>query len=101
MNQQSVRRGATVRNLNGKELGKIVTAGEATFVIGTGVLSRSEYSARYTDIVEMRDGDVVLGAELEELRQRDEAEGSPYPSTGHYPSAERIFPLLRRQSGTK
>ncbi len=75
MDQQSVRRGAAVLNLAGEKVGEIVTCGEGTFIIGTGVAATPEYSARYSDIAEVRDGDIVIRAELEVLRQRDEAEG--------------------------
>jgi hypothetical protein len=79
VDQQSVPRGATVRNLSGKKLGKIVVCGEGTFIIGTGTPACPEYSARYSDIAEVRDGEIILRSELETLRRRDEAEGVPFP----------------------
>ncbi len=80
MDQQAVRKGATVRDLAGNKLGEIVACGETTFVIGTGVAASPELAVRHSDIAEARDGEIVLVRGLDELRLREETEGPPMPA---------------------
>jgi len=80
MNQQSIRRDAKVRNREGVLLGTVVVSGERTFIVA---FEGKEFSARYADVERMDGDEVVLRAELAELKRRDEAEGGD-PEGGGY-----------------
>lgn len=89
MNQQLVRRGATVRNREGTVVGAVVVSGERTFIVSTRDVGGSEFSARYSDIERMEGDDVFLLAELDVLKRRDETEGGDPEGRGYGRSVTR------------
>ncbi len=80
MDQSAVRKGLTVRDQAGNKLGEVVACGQSSFVIGTGVAASPELAVRHSDIVETRDDEIVLGRSADEIRRREESEGTAMPS---------------------
>lgn len=78
MDEHDVRRGATVRNRKRDVLGTIVVSCDRTFIVTAGGGVGEEFSVRLTDVVELDGEDIIIGAELEELRKRNDAEGGAY-----------------------
>ncbi len=80
MDQSAVRKGLTVRDQAGNKLGEVVACGQSSFVIGTGVPASPELAVRHSDIVEARDGEIVVGRSADEIRRREEREGPATPT---------------------
>ena len=78
VDQQVIAKGATVRNLAGDRIGEVITSVQDTFIVGTGRSEDPEYSVRYSDIAEIRNGDIVLRQALDDLRRRDQIEEPRY-----------------------
>jgi len=59
--------GMPVYNLEGDKLGKIVDLGDDSFAIEKGFFFPDDFTARYDNIVEIRDGQVILDQSRKEL----------------------------------
>ena len=66
--------GMTVRSQDGESLGKVALAGEDHFVVEKGLFFPKDFTARYDDIIDIRDGELILNCASQELTPwRDES----------------------------
>jgi len=66
--QSNVREGMVVRSLDGEKLGKVFAVGEGQFLVEKGLFFPKDYSCLYTDITDIRDGEVFLSRGREQLQ---------------------------------
>lgn len=60
MDRRGVQDGMKVRSSDGTSLGKVVGCGEETFIIEKGFFFPKDYTARYDQVAELRDGEIWL-----------------------------------------
>ena len=72
---ERLRTGMVVRSADGERLGKIHSLGIASFDVEKGTLFRENLLAGYEDVQEIRNGEVILRHETENLRNRVLLEG--------------------------
>jgi uncharacterized protein (TIGR02271 family) len=58
--RSDVREGMTVRSIDGEKLGKIFAVQEGEFLIEKGLFFPKDYVCRYSEINDIRDGEVIL-----------------------------------------
>jgi uncharacterized protein (TIGR02271 family) len=76
--------GAIVRSLDGEKLGKVIQCGSETFVIEKGFFFPKDYLCRYEDIADIRDGEIYLSRNRDELLLLEEgADTAGYAREGH------------------
>lgn len=71
-----LKEGMTVRSIDGHKLGKVYAVGETEFHIEKGLFFPKDYSVRYAEISDIRDGEVILAHGKESLR--DFSDEVPY-----------------------
>ena len=82
MQSEQIREGATVRSTDGEKLGKIVACQDDGFIIEKGVFFKKDYIVRYDDVIDTRDGEVILAMDMEALRSDEVSEeDTSAPST--------------------
>ncbi len=74
MQSEQIREGATVRSTDGEKLGKIVSCQDDGFIIEKGVFFKKDYIVRYDDVIDTRDGEVILAMDMEALRADEVSE---------------------------
>ena len=75
MNTGRVKEGMTVRTTDGEKLGKIISCQESEFIIEKGFFFPKDYVARFEDIAEVREGEVLLRHSAAQLREIGQASG--------------------------
>jgi len=65
--QTNVREGMVVRSQDGEKLGKVFAVGEGQFHIEKGLFFPKDYVCRYSDIADIRDGEIILAHGKESL----------------------------------
>jgi stress response protein YsnF len=87
--QRDIEEGMVVRSQDGEKLGTVTRCGDADFVVEKGLFFHRDFLARYDEVAEIRDREVLLtrAASDEVLRQR-QSNGS-----GARRPAEDVVPL--------
>lgn len=88
--QRDIEEGMVVRSPDGEKLGTVTRCGETDFVVEKGLLFHRDFVARYDEVAEIRDREVLLtrAASDEVLRQRQSSSGG-----GAREPAEEVVPL--------
>ncbi len=60
MDTRGIAEGMTVRAADGKKLGKVIECAEGSFVVEKGLFFPKDYSIRYDQVAEIREGEVFL-----------------------------------------
>jgi hypothetical protein len=68
-----IREGMVVRSADGEKLGKVFAVGDDAFHIEKGLFFPKDYVARFTDVTDIRDGEIILAHGRDSLRSADEA----------------------------
>jgi uncharacterized protein (TIGR02271 family) len=68
-----IREGMVVRSSDGEKLGKVFAVGEDAFHIEKGLFFPKDYVARFSDVTDIRDGEIILAHGRDRLRSADEA----------------------------
>jgi len=68
-----IREGMVVRSSDGEKLGKVFAMGEDAFHIEKGLFFPKDYVARFSDVTDVRDGEIILAHGRDRLRSADEA----------------------------
>jgi len=63
-----LREGMAVRSQDGAKLGKIMNLGPDTFLIEKGIFFKDDYLVQYTEILEVRDSEVIVGTNEQQLQ---------------------------------
>lgn len=63
-----LKEGMTVRSIDGHKLGKVYAVGETEFHIEKGLFFPKDYSVRYAEISDIRNGEIILAHGKESLR---------------------------------
>ncbi|MFY0571699.1 hypothetical protein ACN28E_48830 [Archangium lansingense] len=63
-----IKEGMTVRSVDGHKLGKVYAVGDMEFHIEKGLFFPKDYSVRYSEISELRNGEVILAHGKDSLR---------------------------------
>jgi hypothetical protein len=63
-----LREGMTVRSVDGHKLGKVYAVGDTEFQIEKGLFFPKDYSVRFAEISDIRDGEIILAHGKESLR---------------------------------
>ncbi len=72
---EKLRTRMVVRSADGEKLGKIHSIGIASFEVEKGIFFKEDFLAGYEDIQEVRNGEVILRHDTENLRNRALLEG--------------------------
>jgi uncharacterized protein (TIGR02271 family) len=78
-----IKEGMTVRSLDGHKLGKVYAIGETEFHIEKGLFFPKDYSCRFSEISDIRDGDIILAHGRDSLHRL--SLDSPYVASGTSP----------------
>jgi len=70
-NREHIKTGMTVRSSDGEKLGKVIAKGDATFEIEKGFFILKDYLVRYSDILDVRDGEAYLRYGKQDLQPID------------------------------
>jgi uncharacterized protein (TIGR02271 family) len=77
--RNNIKEGMTVRSADGHKLGKVYAVGDTEFHIEKGLFFPKDYACRYSEISDIREGDIILAHGRESLRSlSDEV---PYAGT--------------------
>jgi uncharacterized protein (TIGR02271 family) len=68
-----IREGMVVRSSDGEKLGKVFAVGEDAFHIEKGLFFPKDYVARFSDVTDIRDGEIILAHGRDRLRSADDA----------------------------
>jgi len=63
-----IKEGMTVRSVDGHRLGKVYAVGETEFHIEKGLFFPKDYSVRYSEISDLRNGEIILAHGKDSLR---------------------------------
>src|SRR5687768_2672140 len=66
--RSDIKEGMTVRSVDGHKLGKVYAVGETEFHIEKGLFFPKDYSVRYAEISDLRNGEIILMHGKESLR---------------------------------
>jgi uncharacterized protein (TIGR02271 family) len=69
MENRGVQQGMVVRSSDGEKLGKVVQCSESFFLVEKGFFFPKDYVARYDQVTDIRDGEVLLSATAASLRE--------------------------------
>ncbi len=64
----SIKEGMTVRSVDGHKLGKVYAVGDTEFHIEKGLFFPKDYSVRYAEISDIRNGEIILAHGQDSLR---------------------------------
>ena len=70
---QGVKEGMTVRSMDGHKLGKVYAVSEREFFIEKGIFFPKDYSVRFGEVSEVRDGEIILLHGKDSLRSFSDA----------------------------
>ncbi|MCP3059373.1 YsnF/AvaK domain-containing protein [Myxococcus sp. K38C18041901] len=73
-NKKDVREGMVVRSIDDEKLGKVFAIGDDAFHIERGLFFPKDYRVAFTEVSEIRDGEVILNRGKDALQQVSEAE---------------------------
>ncbi|WP_426744842.1 YsnF/AvaK domain-containing protein [Myxococcus faecalis] len=73
-NKKDVREGMVVRSIDDEKLGKVFAIGDDAFHIERGLFFPKDYRVSFTEVSEIRNGEVILNRGKEALQQVSEAE---------------------------
>jgi hypothetical protein len=79
---EEVREGMTVRDAEGRKLGRVAAVGESHFELEPGLLSREEYLVEYADVRHVHRGEVFL-ERVPHLRALEDDDGGALPPRHH------------------
>ncbi len=97
---EKLRIGTVVRSADGEKLGKIHSIGIASFEVEKGIFFKEDFSAGYEDIQELRNGEVILRQDTENLRNRAVLEGEEaLVETLHHTHSPRIIETIASEEG--
>lgn len=65
--------GMVVRSLDGEKLGKVFAMGDTRFQIEKGLFFPKDYLVSYSDIQDIRDGEIILARGRDGLREASDA----------------------------
>ncbi|MBF5045951.1 DUF2382 domain-containing protein [Aggregicoccus sp. 17bor-14] len=71
--RSGIREGMVVRSADGEKLGKVFAVGDDAFHIEKGLFFPKDYVARFGDIQDIRDGEIILSHGRDSLRSADDA----------------------------
>ncbi|WP_338863404.1 YsnF/AvaK domain-containing protein [Myxococcus stipitatus] len=74
--RSDIKEGMVVRSIDGEKLGKVFAMGDDAFHIERGLFFPKDYRVAFTDVSDIRDGEVVLTRGKESLQQVSEAQGA-------------------------
>jgi uncharacterized protein (TIGR02271 family) len=77
-----IKEGMTVRSLDGHKLGKVYAIGETEFHIEKGLFFPKDYSCRFSEISDIRDGDIILAHGRDSLHRISMDAPSAFNATG-------------------
>ena len=83
--RDGIQEGMIVRSIDGHRLGKVYAVGEDEFHIEKGLFFPKDYSVRYAEVSDVKDGEIFLAHGKESLR--------PFSTTELYGDARSIDPL--------
>ncbi|WP_052519607.1 hypothetical protein [Archangium violaceum] len=63
-----IKEGMTVRSIDGHKLGKVYAVGDMEFHIEKGLFFPKDYSVRYAEISDLRNGEIILAHGKDSLR---------------------------------
>jgi uncharacterized protein (TIGR02271 family) len=63
-----IREGMTVRSSDGEKLGKVFAVGEDSFHVEKGLFFPKDYLCRFSDVTDVRDGELILASGRDALR---------------------------------
>ncbi|MGZ3461475.1 MAG: YsnF/AvaK domain-containing protein, partial [Archangium sp.] len=63
-----IKEGMTVRSSDGHKLGKVYAVGDTEFHIEKGLFFPKDYSVRYAEISDLRNGELILAHGKDSLR---------------------------------
>ncbi|AKJ07763.1 hypothetical protein ATI61_107212 [Archangium gephyra] len=63
-----IKEGMTVRSIDGHKLGKVYAVGDSEFHIEKGLFFPKDYSVRYAEISDLRNGEIILAHGKDSLR---------------------------------
>jgi uncharacterized protein (TIGR02271 family) len=66
--REEIHEGMTVRSREGEKLGRVDVIEEDDFIIEKGIFFKREYVVLYDDVLDVREGDVILRSDVEALR---------------------------------
>jgi len=90
---QNVSEGMSVYSQDGEKLGKVIAMDEDSFTVEKGFFFPKDFTARYDDIVDVRDGDLILNSGLSDLNAwRNEN----YSGWNDYETYNRTEPYVDR-----
>lgn len=72
--RSQIQEGMTVRSSDGDKLGRVYAIGDTEFFIEKGLFFPKDYACRYSDITDIRNGEIHLLHGRESLRKASEAE---------------------------
>jgi hypothetical protein len=97
---EKLRIGTVVRSADGEKLGKIHSIGITRFEVEKGIFFKEDFLAGYEDIQEIRNGEVILRHDTENLRNRAELEGEEaLVETLHHTHSPRIIDTIASDEG--
>ncbi|WP_342376653.1 DUF2382 domain-containing protein [Myxococcus stipitatus] len=74
--RSDIKEGMVVRSIDGEKLGKVFAMGDDAFHIERGLFFPKDYRVAFTDVSELRDGEVILTRGKESLQQVSEAQAT-------------------------
>lgn len=92
-NREHIDTGMTVRSSDGQKLGKVIALGTDSFEIEKGFFILKDYLVRYSDILDVRDGEAYLRYGKEDLRPI-EADAAEQPTTVVGPDTAPKEPMV-------
>jgi stress response protein YsnF len=93
--QRDIEEGMVVRSSEGEKLGTVTRCGDADFVVEKGLIFHRDFLARYDEVAELRDREVILtrAASEEVQRHRREQQGGARGGAEAAGSREDVVPL--------
>ena len=79
---EEVREGMTVRDAQGRKLGRVRAVGESHFELEPGLLSREEFLVEYADVRHVHRGEVFL-ERVPHLQALEDDDGGALPPRHH------------------
>ncbi len=79
---EEVREGMTVRDSEGRKVGRVAAVGESHFELEPGLLSREEYLVEYADVRHVHRGEVFL-ERVPHLQALEDDDGGALPPHHH------------------
>jgi len=75
--RSNIQEGMNVRSIDGEKLGKVFAIGDDSFQIEKGLFFPKDYIVRYSDVSDIRDGEIILTHGKENLQRLGEERYGP------------------------